>query len=108
MSNLQLHPKLRSHVNEAKTQMNPETASIKEKLFCGCCAKSEDYNSDEAIFDYFGREFTEYEYVVENLAIRPAPKKLLDLVPVHSTNISCRVSKSFLESNIYRSFKFWN
>nr|CAI5824954.1 unnamed protein product [Callosobruchus analis] len=28
--------------------------------------------------DSFGREFTEYEYVIENLAIRRAPKVLLD------------------------------
>ncbi|KAJ8964809.1 hypothetical protein NQ314_004616 [Rhamnusium bicolor] len=27
----------------------------------------------------FGKEFTEYEYVIENLAIRRAPKKLLDV-----------------------------
>lgn len=72
--------------------MNPDSASKSEKFFCGCCAKQEEFNSDEVIFDYFGKEFSEYEYVIENLAIRPAPKKLLDLVPVHSTNISSRIS----------------
>ncbi|XP_048520949.1 uncharacterized protein LOC109533139 [Dendroctonus ponderosae] len=72
--------------------MNPDSASKSEKFFCGCCAKQEEFNSDDVIFDYFGKEFSEYEYVIENLAIRPAPKKLLDLVPVHSTNISSKIS----------------
>ncbi|XP_050309950.1 uncharacterized protein LOC126745928 [Anthonomus grandis grandis] len=71
----------------------------REKIICGCCTKPEDFSSDQVIFDYFGREFTEYEYVIENLAIRPAPKKLLDLVPVHSANVSKTSSEcNYLDS----------
>ncbi|KAF7263886.1 hypothetical protein GWI33_000960 [Rhynchophorus ferrugineus] len=58
---------------------------------CKCCAKRKRANSvSDAIESYFGKDFTEYEYVIENLAIRPVPKKLLDLVPVHSTTTSRR------------------
>ncbi|KAL1490442.1 hypothetical protein ABEB36_013134 [Hypothenemus hampei] len=72
--------------------MNLENCRKKLKFICFCCPNEDEFNIDEVIFDYFGKEFTEYEYVVENMAIRPAPKKLLDLVPVHSTSISSRES----------------
>ncbi|VEN34447.1 unnamed protein product, partial [Callosobruchus maculatus] len=45
---------------------------------CFPCIGKQTFSCDDVMHDSFGREFTEYEYVIENLAIRRAPKVLLD------------------------------
>ncbi|XP_057672915.1 uncharacterized protein LOC130904268 [Diorhabda carinulata] len=52
----------------------------KKSLFYYCfpCIKHTDEDPDELLVKNFGTEFTEYEYVIENLAIRRAPKILFD------------------------------
>ncbi|XP_030767944.1 uncharacterized protein LOC115891585 [Sitophilus oryzae] len=70
----------------SKASKNKKLSNKSEKRgFCRCCSDEEKFNdTTEAFINHFGKEFTEYEYVIENLAIRPIPKKLLDLVPVHN------------------------
>ncbi|CAH2013845.1 unnamed protein product [Acanthoscelides obtectus] len=55
---------------------------------CFPCIGKQTFSCDEVMCDSFGREFTEYEYVIENLAIRRAPKVLLD------SALSAKKSKS--------------
>ncbi|CAG9840579.1 unnamed protein product [Diabrotica balteata] len=52
----------------------------KKSLFYYCfpCIKRPKQTSEEVLIKTFGHEFTEYEYVIENLAIRRAPKVILD------------------------------
>lgn len=78
------------------TSRRPEESSNLLKKCFSCCGNS-DLDAEEINRGYFGDEFTEYEYVVENLAIRKAPKALLDTweKPVKDKLKSSETKKSF-------------
>nr|XP_023021359.1 uncharacterized protein LOC111509773 isoform X2 [Leptinotarsa decemlineata] len=57
-------------------KINPSERNLFQ--LCFPCFSKSSVDCDEIMLRSFGREFTEYEYVIENLAIRRAPKVLLD------------------------------
>ncbi|XP_060518464.1 uncharacterized protein LOC132697185 [Cylas formicarius] len=70
------------------------------RCLCFCCVRRKS-KGEEFALDCLKGEFIEYEYVIDNLRVKPVPKKLLDLAPVHSTNISTKsvLKMSHVENN---------
>ncbi|KAG5888289.1 hypothetical protein JTB14_006676 [Gonioctena quinquepunctata] len=60
----------------SRKKVNPSERNLFQ--LCFPCFSKSSVDCDEIMLRSFGNEFTEYEYVIENLAIRRAPKVLLD------------------------------